>query len=122
MPYLHLIHKREFTTMGILSGLLPLLALVGCDPQAWEEERKRLQPENFEKVTVGMLEFEVVKILGKPRHTVTYALKPLEQYYNWHWKNSSGDAMIFSAIFDPDKIVIRTETWRDPQDPKLLSA
>lgn len=118
MLQLRLIQKREFTTMGILSGLL---ALVGCDPQAWEEERRRLQPENFDKITIGMLEFEVVKILGKPRHTVTYALKPLELYYNWHWRNSSNEAMIFSAIFDPDKIVIRTETWRDPQDPKLQS-
>jgi outer membrane protein assembly factor BamE (lipoprotein component of BamABCDE complex) len=118
MTTLHHIRKREFTTMGILSGLL---ALVGCDPKVWEEERLRLQPENFAKITVGMLEFEVVNILGKPRHTVTYALKPLEQHYNWHWKNASGDAMIFSAIFDPDKVVIRTETWRDPQDPKLQS-
>jgi hypothetical protein len=110
-----IIGKREFTAMGILGSLLTLM---GCDPQAWEEERKRLQPENFEKITVGMLEFEVVQILGKPRHTVTYALKPLEQYYNWHWKTAGGDAMIFSAIFDPDKVVVRTETWRDPQDPR----
>jgi outer membrane protein assembly factor BamE (lipoprotein component of BamABCDE complex) len=111
--------KREFTVMGILSGLL---ALVGCDPVAWEAERKRLVPENFEKIKVGMLEFEVVQILGKPRHTVTYALKPLEQYYNWHWRTASGEAMIFSVIFDPDKLVIRTETWRDPQDPKNQNA
>jgi hypothetical protein len=109
------IQKREFTNMGILSGLL---ALVGCDPQAWEEERKRLQPENFEKITAGMLEFEVIKILGKQHHTVTYALKPQELNYHWRWKMANGDAMIFGVVFDPDKIVIRTETWRDPQDPK----
>ncbi len=105
--------------MGLIASLL---GLIGCDPAAWEAERKRLQPENFAKITVGMLELEAVNILGKPRHTVTYALKPLETYYNWHWQNSSSDAMIFSAIFDPDKVVIRTETWRDPNDPKLQGA
>jgi hypothetical protein len=43
-----IIGKREFTAMGILGSLLTLM---GCDPQAWEEERKRLQPENFEKIS-----------------------------------------------------------------------
>jgi hypothetical protein len=113
------IAKRSFVFMGLVTSLLGLL---GCDPAAWEAERKRLQPENFVKITTGMLELEVVKILGKPRHTVTYPLKPLETYYNWHWHNSASEAMIFSAIFDPDKVVIRTETWRDPNDPKLLSS
>jgi hypothetical protein len=112
-------NKRSMVAMGIFTTLL---GLIGCDPAAWEAERKRLQPENFEKIKTGMLELEVVQILGKPRHTVTYPLKPLETYYNWHWNNSSSDAMIFSAIFDPDKVVIRTENWRNPDDPKLQSA
>jgi hypothetical protein len=98
--------------MGFFASLL---GLVGCDPAAWDAERKRLQPENFEKITVGMLEFEVVKILGKPRQTVVYDLKPLETYYHWHWRNSSNEAMIFSVVFDPDKVVIRTEQMRDIQ-------
>jgi outer membrane protein assembly factor BamE (lipoprotein component of BamABCDE complex) len=113
------ITKRSFAAMGLFSTLL---GLVGCDPQAWEEERKRLQPENFEKITAGMLEMEVVKILGKPHQMVTYAPRPQELNYHWRWKNASGDAMIFSAIFDPDKVVIRTETTRDPQDPKFSGA
>ncbi|MEY4295335.1 MAG: hypothetical protein RLY82_1023 [Pseudomonadota bacterium] len=104
--------------MGFVTSLL---SLIGCDPTTWDEERRRLQPENFEKITVGMLEMEVKQILGKPRHIVTYPLRPLETYYNWHWHNNASEAMIYSAIFDPDKIVIRTETWRDPTDPKLQS-
>ncbi len=110
--------KREFATVSLLSSIL---SLIGCDPQAWEAERKRLQPENFDKIRAGMTESDVIQILGKPHQTINYALKPLESYFNWRWVNSSGDAMIFSAIFSPEKIVIRTETWRDPQDPKLVS-
>jgi hypothetical protein len=110
--------KREFALVGIFTSFL---TLIGCDPQAWEAERQRLQPVNFEKIQVGMSEAEVLEVLGKPRHTVAYPLKPSETYFNWHWQNSQGDAMIFSAIFNPEKTVIRTETWRDPQDPKYAS-
>ncbi len=99
-----------------------LLGLVGCDPQAWESERKRLQPENFDKIKAGMLELEVIQILGKPHQTVIYAPKPQELNYHWRWRTSSNDAMIFTVVFDPDKVVIRTENMRDPQDPKNMSA
>lgn len=105
--------------MGVLSTLL---GLMGCDPQAWEEERKRLQPENFDKIKAGMLEMEVIQILGKPHQMVTYALKPQELNYHWRWRNSANDAMLFSTIFDPDKVVIRTESALDPQDPKNQNA
>ena len=98
-----------------------LLGLIRCDPAAWEEERKRLQPENFDKIKAGMREDEVIQILGKPHHTVSYALKPQELNYNWRWRNQSSDAMIFNVIFNPHKIVIRTETYRDPNDPKFSS-
>ena len=101
--------------MGLLASIL---GLIGCDPTAWEAERKRLQPENFDKIKTGMLEMEVVQILGKPHQMVTYAPRPQELNYHYRWKNSSNDAMIFSAIFDPDKVIIRTESTRDPQDPK----
>ena len=96
--------------MGIFASLL---GLMGCDPAAWEAERKRLQPENFDKIKAGMLEMEVIQILGKPHQMVTYPLKPNEQYYHWRWRNSSNEAMIFSAVFDADKVVIRTENMRD---------
>jgi hypothetical protein len=112
------ITKREFTTMSLLSSFL---ALLGSDAQAWEAERKRLQPENFDKIKIGTSEHSAIQILGKPRHTITYALKPAETYYNWHWRNARGEAMIFSAIFNTSKVVIRTEMWRDPQDPSNQS-
>ena len=105
--------------MGLIASLL---GLIGCDPAAWEAERKRLQPENFDKIKAGMLEMEVIQILGKPHQIVTYALKPQELNYHWRWRNSANDAMLFSAIFDPDKVVIRTENIRDPQDPKNQNA
>jgi hypothetical protein len=111
--------KRSILAMGFVASLL---GLIGCDPQAWEEERKRLQPVNFEKITVGMLELEVVQILGKPHKVITYALKPQETYYNWRWRTPLNEAMIFSAILDPDKVVIRTENWRDPDDPQNQGA
>lgn len=98
--------------MGLLASFL---GLVGCDPAEWEAERKRLQPENFDKIKAGMLEREVTELLGKPHHMVTYPLKPNELNYHWRWRNSSNEPMIFSAIFDPDKVVIRTEQMRDIQ-------
>ncbi len=98
--------------MGLIASLL---GLIGCDPAAWESERKRLQPENFDKIKVGMLELEVIQILGKPHLTVTYPLKPSELNYHWRWRNSMSEAMIFSTVFDPDKVVIRTENSRDLQ-------
>ena len=98
--------------MGLIASLL---GLIGCDPAAWDAERKRLQPTNFDKIKAGMLELEVIQILGKPHHTVTYDLKPTELNYHWRWRNSSNEAMIFSAVFDPDKVVIRTENSRDVQ-------
>jgi len=101
--------------MGLWSALLGLIA---CDPVAWEEERQRLQPENFDKIKAGMLEVEVLHILGKPHQTITYALKPLETYLNWRWRTTLNEGMIFSAVIAPSTAVIRTETWRNPNDPK----
>ncbi len=105
-----------------MSILSTVLGLVGCDPAAWEAERKRLQPENFEKITVGMLELEVVQILGKPHHTVIYDLKPKELNYQWRWRNADNKAMFFWAVFDQDKVVLRTETMLDTQDASNASA
>jgi hypothetical protein len=109
--------KRSFVGMGILSTLL---GLVGCDP-AWEAERKRLQPENFGKIKAGMLELEVIQILGKPHHTVTYDLKPSELNYQWRWRDSENKAMFFWVVFDLDKVVLRTQIMRDTQDPSNTS-
>jgi hypothetical protein len=106
--------KRSLLTMGLIASLL---GLIGCDPAAWEAERKRLQPINFDKIKAGMLEMEVIQILGKPHHTVTYALKPQELNYQWRWRELDNKAMFFWVVFDLDKVVIRTETMRDMQDP-----
>ncbi len=104
-----------------MSLMSTFLGLIGCDPNAWEEERKRLQPENFDKVKIGMLEMEVVQILGKPHHTVTFDLKPQELNYQWRWRDSQSKAMFFWVVFDLDKAVIRTETMRDMLDPSNAS-
>jgi hypothetical protein len=109
--------KRSLLTMGIFASLL---GLIGCDP-TWDAERRRLQPENFEKITVGMPELEVVQILGKPHQTVTYDLKPSELNYQWRWRNTTNRAMFFGVVFDPDKVVIRTATWLDTQDASNAS-
>jgi hypothetical protein len=80
--------------------------------------RQVLTPENFAKVQPGMMMEDVRKMLGKPAKIVPYELKK-ETYYNWRYLENSGNtSMIFSAVFDRDLRVIRTETGLDPESPK----
>ncbi|WP_038785713.1 outer membrane protein assembly factor BamE domain-containing protein [Burkholderia pseudomallei] len=67
-----------------------------------------LTADNFAKVTPGMTQDDVRRLLGKPAIVAQYALSH-ETVWSWHWAEGgvSGDAM-FNAHFSPDAVVIRT--------------
>jgi hypothetical protein len=80
--------------------------------------RQVLTPQNFAKVTPGMMMEDVRKLLGKPAKVVPYELKK-ETYYTWKFLADQGNTpMIFSAVMDGNLKVIRTESGLDPEDPK----
>jgi SmpA / OmlA family len=76
--------------------------------------RQVLTPENFAKVQPGMMMEDVRKMLGKPMRVVTYELKK-ETYYNWRYLDAPNTSMVFSAVFDPNLRLIRTESGIDPE-------
>ena len=83
--------------------------------------RQVLTPDNFAKVQPGMMMEDVRKMLGKPMRVVTYELKR-ETYYNWRYLEDSGNtSMVFSAVFNPDMRIIRTESGIDPEPPQTRS-
>lgn len=77
--------------------------------------RQVLNAANFEKVVPGMMMEDVRKLLGKPAKVVPYEAKR-ETYYNWRWLDGN-QSMIFSAVFDTNLRIIRTESGRDPEPP-----
>ncbi len=74
--------------------------------------RQLLTPANFAKVQPGMAQDEVRKLLGKHAKTLSYAMKPTEEV--WQWRFMSGqDKKVFEVTFDRDHSVIVTHTADD---------
>lgn len=96
--------------------------MIGIGPDGkMSSLRQVLTPDNFAKVQPGMMMEDVRKMLGKPMRVVTYELKR-ETYYNWRYLEDSGNtSMVFSAVFNPDMRIIRTESGIDPEPPQTRS-
>jgi hypothetical protein len=78
--------------------------------------RQVLTSENLAKIVPGMRMEDVRKMLGKPMRVLTYELK-METYYDWRFLDDHGNtSKIFSAVFNSDLKVLRTETRIDPDD------
>jgi methionine aminopeptidase len=73
-----------------------------------------LTADNIAKVTPGMTQDDVRRLLGKPATVAQYALSH-ETVWSWHWAEGgvSGDAM-FNVHFSPDDVVIRTSRSEAP--------
>ena len=66
----------------------------------------KVEREKFSKVKVGMLEIEVVKILGKPDYTQIDSLSNNSIYYFYYSKNMSvTKSEIPFVLFDSSKKV-----------------
>ncbi|AIO42612.1 smpA / OmlA family protein [Burkholderia cenocepacia] len=67
-----------------------------------------LTAENFAKVTPGMNEDEVRRLLGKPGDIAQYPLKP-ETVWSWRWlEDGVNTDAFFNVHFGPDGLVYTT--------------
>ena len=82
--------------------------------------RQVLTPQNFAKVTPGMMMEDVRKSLGKPMKITPYELKA-QTHYDWRYHDgpNKADSKIFTVVFSSDMKVVSTGSMRDPElDPK----
>ena len=80
--------------------------------------RQVLTPDNFARVRPGMRMDEVRRLLGKPAKTTPYALKQ-ETWADWRFAQAPNQAMVFTAIYGPDHVVVRTQTGVDMDAPEF---
>jgi outer membrane protein assembly factor BamE (lipoprotein component of BamABCDE complex) len=75
--------------------------------------RQVLRPDIFARVTVGLNQAQVRRLIGPPARTQRYALKPQEE---WDWRFQDGtEAKVFVVTFDDAGRVARTATLPDPR-------
>lgn len=72
-----------------------------------------LTRENFNRVSPGQREADVVALLGPPGRTQKYALK---QETAWEWRFLDGtETRLFVVMFDANGAVVSTATEEDPR-------
>lgn len=72
--------------------------------------RQVLTPANFSKIQPGMMMEEVRMRLGKPAKVQRFALSR-ETFYDWNYVDPNlHSGKIFSAVFNDDMRVIRTQS------------
>jgi SmpA / OmlA family len=71
--------------------------------------RQVLTPQNFAKITPGMMMEDVRKMLGKPMKITPYELQ-MKWHYDWRYMDgpNATDTKIFTVVFNPDLKVIST--------------
>jgi SmpA / OmlA family len=71
--------------------------------------RQVLTPQNFAKITPGMMMEDVRKMLGKPMKITPYELQ-MKWHYDWRYMDgpNAADTKIFTVVFNPDLKVIST--------------
>ncbi len=76
--------------------------------------RQVLTPQNFAKISPGMMMEDVRKTLGKPMKITPYELQ-MQWHYDWRYKDGPNvtDTKIFTVVFNPDLKVISTASVVD---------
>jgi hypothetical protein len=71
--------------------------------------RQVLTPQNFAKITPGMMMEDVRKMLGKPMKITPYELQ-MKWHYDWRYMDGPNvtDTKIFTVVFNPDLKVVST--------------
>jgi SmpA / OmlA family len=85
--------------------------------------RQVLTPQNFAKITPGMMMEDVRKMLGKPMKITPYELK-MQWHYDWRYADGPNvtDTKIFTVVFNPDLRVISTGSVVDNAAIKAATA
>jgi hypothetical protein len=75
--------------------------------------RQVLKPSEFAKVTPGLDQAQVRRLLGRPAAKQRFELKNEEQW-DWRWLDGQS-AKLFSVTFDADRRVTATAVADDPR-------
>lgn len=72
-----------------------------------------LKRANFERVTPGMKELDVLVMLGRPARTEKY---PLKKQVSWEWRIlDGGHVRVFVVTFDSGGTVVQSAVEDDPR-------
>jgi outer membrane protein assembly factor BamE (lipoprotein component of BamABCDE complex) len=77
--------------------------------------RQALNPGTFAKVTAGMDQAEVRKLLGRPASMQRFAMKPDEEVWDWRFLDGQ-QKKVFSVTFDRERRVLSSATGDDPRE------
>ncbi|KRD48166.1 hypothetical protein ASE52_12315 [Acidovorax sp. Root275] len=80
--------------------------------------RQVLAPENFARVVPGTRMDEVRRLLGKPAKVTPYELKR-ETHADWRYLEAPNQAKVFTVVYGPDQVVLRTQTGADLDAPEF---
>ncbi|KRD27231.1 MULTISPECIES: hypothetical protein [Acidovorax] len=80
--------------------------------------RQVLTPENFARVVPGTRMDEVRRLLGKPAKVTPYELKR-ETHADWRYLEAPNQAKVFTVVYGPDQVVLRTQTGADLDAPEF---
>ena len=79
----------------------------------YQGREELLTRSNFERVTPGLKELDVLVMLGRPGRAEKY---PLKQQSSWEWRFlDGGDTRIFVVTFDARGTVTSTAIQDDPR-------
>ena len=109
--------ERTFEYNRQPAGQVNYMITIGPDGRM-TAVRQVLTPENFARVTPGMRMDEVRRLLGKPAKVTPYELKQ-ETWADWRFQQDPNQAMVFTAIYGPDHIVLRTQSGPDTDAPEF---
>lgn len=99
------------------AGQVNYMITIGADGRM-TAVRQVLTPENFARVVPGMRMDEVRRLLGKPAKVTPYALKN-ETWADWRFVQGSNQAQVFTVVYGPGQVVLRTQTGDDTDAPEF---
>lgn len=105
--------ERTFEYSRQPSGHRAYMATLGPDGRLLAL-RQVLTEENFARVQPGMTVEQVHRLLGRPMRITPYALKQ-ETHHDWRYLESNTRSRVFTAVFDRDGRVLRTDSALDPE-------
>jgi hypothetical protein len=99
------------------AGQVNYMITIGADGRM-TAVRQVLQPETFALVVPGLPMDEVRRLLGKPAKVTPYPLKN-ETWADWRFLQPPNQPHVFTVVYGPDRLVLRTQTGVDTEAPEF---